>query len=47
MLALSVRVLAWCFEGVEIGVEILRGGGAIFVLGVCCKVGVGCDKILL
>ena len=46
MLALSVRVLAWCFGGVEIGVEILRGG-AIFVLAVCCKVVVGCDKILL
>ena len=43
-----MRVLAWCFGGVEIGVEILRGGGGvIFVLVVCSKIGVGCDKILL
>ena len=45
MLALSVRVLAWCFEGVEIGVEILRGGGGDFCVGgVLQKLGLGVIK---
>ena len=41
-----------CPVGASAGMVLWRGGnsaggGAIFVLAVCCKIGVGCDKILL